>query len=83
MYSSFPTESRLGSGVMGRGEANRHQTRSPHSLSFLESSSKLHNSLKSKALVGKRPTLFKGTGLVGRAQLAAHPAVTEQRGSKI
>ena len=68
---------------MGRGEVNRHQTRSPHSLSFLEFSSKLHNSLKSKALVGKMPTLSKGTGLVGRAQMAAHPVVTEQRGGKI
>ena len=66
--------------MTGRGEADRHQTRSPHSLSFF--SSKLHNNLKSKALVGKGPTLLKGTALVGRAQMAAHPVVTEQRGGK-
>lgn len=83
MHFSSPAESRLGGGVMGRGEADRHQTRSPHSLSFFKFSSKLHNNLKSKALVRKRATLLKGTALVGRAQMAAHPVVTEQRRGKI
>lgn len=78
---SSPTESRLGGGVTGRGEADRHKTQKSSftELHFKFSSS--YNNLKSKALVGKEP-LLKGQLLVGRPRWLL-AVVTEQEGGKM